>query len=93
MIGKFHESKLSMEEPASGSEVLDTESNEPANRFRTVGKAWSFDRKWECADEVQSVRSKRHRSGYCGINADSDRGGRGVFTRSLSLVFVAFNSF
>ena len=49
MLGKFHELRLSMEEPASESDMLDMESNEPSKRLRTLGKAWSFDREWECA--------------------------------------------
>ena len=49
ILGNFHELILSMES-ASDSEVLDMESDEPAKRFRTPqGKAWSFDREWECA--------------------------------------------
>ena len=37
-------------ESASGSNVLDMESDEPAKRFRTPqGKTWSFDREWEYA--------------------------------------------
>ncbi len=29
--------------------MLDMKSCEPAKRFRILGKAWSFDREWECA--------------------------------------------
>ncbi len=36
-------------EQASKSEMLDMEPSEPSKRLRTLGKAWSFDREWECA--------------------------------------------
>ena len=57
ILGNFHELRLSMEQ-ASESEMLDIEPCEPAKRFRTPqGKAWSFDREWECAALFDDART------------------------------------
>ena len=48
ILVKWHEWRLSTD-PTSGSELLDMEPNEPAKRFKIIGKAWTFYREWECA--------------------------------------------
>ncbi len=47
ILASFHEVRLSLNS-ASESEILDMEVNEPAKPSRNLGKAWSFDREWEC---------------------------------------------